>query len=111
IPALVAIGSRYSITPCVRTLPADRTKTGDVEDMKNRNVSRIALNGTPVVVAHPAVPRKVAKAPPPAVVYKWIRNWRHVDIGRAPSDTNNRATRNRILKAAAKSAILTFTYH
>ena len=74
--------------------------------MKNRNVSRISLNGTPVVAAHPAAPRKVAKAPPPAVVYNWTRNKRHFDIDRATNATNNR-----ILKAAAKSAILTFTYH
>lgn len=73
--------------------------------MKNRNVSRIVLSGTPVVAAHPAAPRKVAKAPPPAVVYNWIRKKRHFDIGA----TN--ATNKRILKAAATSAILTFTYH
>jgi hypothetical protein len=74
--------------------------------MKNRIVSRIALHGTPVVAAHPAAPRKVAKAPPPAVVYNWTRNKRHFDIGPATNASNKR-----ILKAAADSAILTFTYH
>jgi len=79
--------------------------------MKNRNVSRISLNGTPVVAAHPAAPRKVAKAPPPAVVYNWTRNKRHFDIDRATNATNKRATNKRILKAAADSGIITFTYH
>ena len=79
--------------------------------MKDRIASRIAsvtpaLNGTPKVAAHTAAPRKVAKAPPPAVIYNWRRNKRRLDIGPAPGATNNRT-----LQAAASSDILTFTYH
>lgn len=81
--------------------------------MKNRIASRNvsateALNGTPKVAAHTAAPRKVAKAPPPAVIYNWRRNKRRLDIGPVPSATNDRT-----LMAAANSdrAILTFTYH
>jgi hypothetical protein len=65
--------------------------------MKDRIVSRIALNNTP------AAPRKVAKAPPPAVVYNWTRNQRRV----GPA---TKATHNRTLETAA-NGILTFTYH
>jgi hypothetical protein len=81
--------------------------------MKDRIASRIvsvtaALNGTPKVAAQTAAPRKVAKAPPPAVIYNWRRNKRRRDIGPAPG-----ATDNRTLRAGASSdrAILTFTYH
>jgi hypothetical protein len=81
--------------------------------MKDRIASRIvsvtpALSGTPKVAAHTAAPRKVAKAPPPAVIYNWRRNKRRLDIGPASRSTNNRT-----LQAAASSdrAILTFTYH
>jgi len=74
--------------------------------MKNRIASRIALNTTPVVAPHPAAPRKVAKVPPPAVVYNWTRYKRRFDIGPATNATNKR-----ILNAAVNSAILTFTYH
>jgi hypothetical protein len=81
--------------------------------MKDRIASRIvsvtaALNGTPKVAAHTAAPPKVAKAPPPAVIYNWRRNKRRRDIGPAPG-----ATDNRTLRAGASSdrAILTFTYH
>ena len=81
--------------------------------MKDRIASRIAsvtpaLSGTPKVAAHTAAPRKVAKAPPAAVIYNWRRNKRRLDIGPAPG-----ATDNRTLRAAASSdrAILTFTYH
>jgi hypothetical protein len=70
--------------------------------MKDRIVSRIALNNTP------AAPRKVAKASSPAVVYNWTRNPRRV--GPATKTINNRATNNRTLETAA-NGILTFTYH
>jgi hypothetical protein len=81
--------------------------------MKDRIASRIAsetaaLDRTPKVAAHTAAPRRVAKAPPPAVIYNWRRNKRRLDIGPASSVTSNRK-----LKTAANSdsAILTFTYH
>ena len=72
--------------------------------MKNRTVSKIELNDTPVLAVRTAAPRKVAKAPPPAVVYNWTRNKRRLGIG--PSATTKR---NR--KVAANGGILTFTYH
>jgi hypothetical protein len=68
--------------------------------MKDRIVSRIALNNTP------AAPRKVAKAPQPAVVSNWTCNQRRV--GPATKATN--ATNNRTLETAA-NGIITFTYH
>ena len=81
--------------------------------MKDRIASRIAsvtaaLNGTPKVAAHTAAPRKVAKAPPPAVIYNWKRNKRRLDVGSTPG-----ATDDRTLRAAASNdrAIVTFTYH
>jgi len=65
--------------------------------MKDRIVSRIALNNTP------ATPRRVAKALPPAVVYNWTRNQR-------PVGPATKATNDRTLETAA-NGILTFTYH
>jgi hypothetical protein len=113
IPALVAVGLRYSPTCCGSFLPAVRTRQEMWNTMKDRIASRIvsvtaALNGTPKVAAQTAAPRKVAKAPPPAVIYNWRRNKRRRDIGPAPG-----ATDNRTLRAGASSdrAILTFTYH
>jgi len=85
-------------------MPAVWTRQEMWKTMKNRIASRIALNATPVLAPRPAAPRKVAKMPPPAVVYNWTRNKRRLGIG--PSTTSDRE-----LQATANGAILTFTYH
>jgi hypothetical protein len=73
--------------------------------MKDRIVSvRAALNGTPKLAARAPAPRRVAKAPPPAVVYNWSRRMLRVDVDRAPS-------RRKHKRAVESSGAITFTYH
>jgi len=76
--------------------------------MKDRIVSvRAALNGTPKLAARAPVPRRVVKAPPPAVVYNWSRRILRADVDPAPSATSNRKHK----RAVESSGAITFTYH